>query len=106
MKVDLTKFTRKELEKLISDAQKRLSTLDRQDREAARAAAEKAAKEHGFSLNDLVGAAPKKSARKPKAAAKYKNPADPTQTWSGRGRKPGWFKEAESAGKKPEDMAI
>lgn len=24
---------------------------------------------------------------------KYRNPADPTQTWAGRGKRPGWAKE-------------
>lgn len=27
--------------------------------------------------------------------AKYRNPADPTQTWTGRGKKPAWMAEAE-----------
>ena len=29
-----------------------------------------------------------------KVAPKYRNPADPSQTWSGRGRQPRWFKAA------------
>ncbi len=35
---------------------------------------------------------------------KYRNPEDPSQTWSGRGKRPAWFKEALAKGKKPEDM--
>ena len=29
-----------------------------------------------------------------KVAPKYRNPADPSQAWSGRGRQPRWFKAA------------
>ena len=81
-------------------------------------AAEKAAAAHGFSLAQLTGgetAAPKKRGRKPgpkaakpkKAGApRYKNPADASQTWTGKGRQPVWFKDAVAAGADPESMAI
>jgi len=38
--------------------------------------------------------------------AKYRNPANPDQTWSGKGRQPDWFKKATAAGKRPEDLAV
>jgi DNA-binding protein H-NS len=38
--------------------------------------------------------------------ARYANPANPSDTWTGRGRKPGWFIAALAAGRNPEDMAI
>ncbi|WP_227272649.1 H-NS histone family protein [Roseobacter weihaiensis] len=37
--------------------------------------------------------------------AKYKNPDNPKQTWSGMGRKPAWFIAHLAAGKKPEGLA-
>lgn len=37
--------------------------------------------------------------------AKYKNPDNPKQTWSGMGRKPAWFIAQLEAGKKPEGLA-
>lgn len=40
----------------------------------------------------------KKMARK-KVEPKYRNPADPTQTWTGRGRAPAWIKELTDAGR-------
>jgi DNA-binding protein H-NS len=40
------------------------------------------------------------------AVAKYANPANPSDTWSGRGRKPRWFDAALKSGKKPDDLAI
>lgn len=63
------------------------------------------AKKHGFSLEDFAGG---KSSGKsgPKGVAKYANPADPSQTWTGRGRQPNWVKTALAAGKSMDEFAI
>jgi len=58
----------------------------------------------GFSLAELTGAAPTR--KRVPATAKYANPANASDTWSGRGRKPRWFAEALTTGKRPEDMAL
>ena len=41
-----------------------------------------------------------------KAAAKYCNPADPTETWAGRGRPPKWVQLALAEGQTLEDLAV
>ena len=41
-----------------------------------------------------------------KVAPKYRNPANKTETWTGRGRKPLWIIALLKSGKKPEDFAI
>ena len=41
-----------------------------------------------------------------KVKPKYRNPADPTQQWTGRGLKPRWFSAALAAGKKEKDLLI
>ena len=41
-----------------------------------------------------------------KVPPKYRNPANKTETWAGRGREPKWFSAAIKAGKKPEQLAI
>jgi DNA-binding protein H-NS len=111
MKIDLSKLNRKALDKLAIDVEKALGKIEKQDLKAARAAAEKAARAHGFSLAQITGASPaptakaaKKSAKK--SAPKYQNPADPDQTWTGKGRQPDWFKSAVAAGTSPNDMMI
>jgi DNA-binding protein H-NS len=55
-------------------------------------------------LAQLTGATV--SRKRAPATAKYGNPANPSDTWSGRGRKPRWFEAALNAGKTPEDLAI
>ena len=101
--MDLAKMTSAELKTLQGEVSEALEKRLHQDRVDAKAAAEKAAGEFGFSLSVLVE---KQKAEKPKAASKYKNPNDPRQTWSGRGRKPGWLIEALAAGVNLESLEI
>ena len=42
----------------------------------------------------------------PKVLAKYQNPKNPTQKWSGRGRQPHWVRAQLKAGKKLEHFRI
>lgn len=67
------------------------------------AAIEEAAREHGYNLAELTGG---KLRRSGSVAPKYANPADPTVTWTGRGRKPRWVQENLDQGKSLEDLAI
>lgn len=41
-----------------------------------------------------------------KVPPKYRNPNNPEETWSGRGVKPRWFRDALAAGISPEEMEI
>ncbi len=108
MTIDLDSMSRKELVKLRADVDKAIATVADRERRAALEAAERVAAEHGFSLSELTGAAAAKAARggKPKSPAKYRNPANGDETWSGRGRKPRWILEVEAAGRPLSDFAI
>lgn len=64
---------------------------------------EQLAEESGFSLDEVM-ATNKPSTKK--AAAKYVNPENSEQTWTGRGRKPHWVLDALEAGQTLEDLAI
>ena len=62
------------------------------------------AKQHGFDLHDLIGGRRK---GKGKVAIKYRDPKNPTNTWTGRGRTPRWMAAAMKGGKaKKEDFLI
>ncbi|WP_371037383.1 H-NS family nucleoid-associated regulatory protein [Rhodosalinus sp. FB01] len=102
MNIDLYKMSGEELKQLRADIDKALETIELRRKAEALKAAEDAAKAYGFSLNDLKEAGPKGSKNPPK----YANPADPRQTWTGRGRKPQWVNEALKAGKTLEDLSI
>jgi DNA-binding protein H-NS len=103
--MDLNAMSRKELLKLKSDVEKAIASVGDREMRAAREALERVAAEHGFSLAEVTGAAAGRgTGRKAKGAAKYRNPADPSQTWSGKGRRPDWFKAAEAAGRSHDSM--
>lgn len=111
MAVDLKGMTPKQLQKLAGDVAKEISARATKQKDAALKAASKAAKEHGFDLTELLGDAPKKRGRKKgpakaKLPPKYKNPDNPAQTWSGRGRQPEWYKAAIKAGKPAKSLEI
>lgn len=112
MKVNLKGMSRKELEKLKANIDKALEKISVSEMKAARSAAEKAAKSYGFSLDDIMEAPAPTKIRKPRKAAanvgvaRYKNPEDASQTWTGKGRRPKWVIAAQEAGKSLDDLAI
>lgn len=105
MQFDLDNMSRSELEHLRVAVEKAIKSVDVRELQKAREAAERAAAEHGFTLADLTGGVKTRKSSGP-VKAKYRNPADATQTWSGRGRKPQWIKDAEEAGTDLESLAI
>lgn len=114
MSSDLKSMSTKELEKHLADVKKALQASKARDQRNARKAAEKAAAQFGFSLSELSesGKLPakrlkskSKSVKKP-SKAKYANPADKTQTWSGKGRPPNWYSTEVKKGTSPEAMLI
>lgn len=105
MGINLDKLSRKELLELRDQLEKALENAEARERQEALKAAEKAAAEFGFSLSDLASQTPR-SAKGTKARAKYRNPAEPSQTWTGRGRKPQWVHDALKAGADISDLEI
>lgn len=106
MAIDVSKLSEKELVKLKADVDKALSGLSKKKMDDARKAAEAAAKKHGFSLKQLVGGSGPAGGKKPALPPKYRNPANPSQTWSGRGRQPEWYKSAVAKGTDPAKLAV
>lgn len=105
MGINLEEMSRKELLSLRGNVEKALANAEKRERKEALKAAEKAAAEFGFSLSELSDNAPR-AAKGTKAKAKYCNPADPAQTWSGRGRKPQWVHDALNSGADISDLEI
>ncbi|MHA6326198.1 H-NS histone family protein [Roseivivax sp. CAU 1753] len=103
MTIDLDKMSKEDLETLRKDVDRALKTLDARRKGEAKRAADQAAKEYGFSLDDLIGGT---SSKGTKGVAKYANPEDPSQTWTGRGRKPKWVNDALDSGKSLDSLAI
>jgi len=122
MPIDVNKLSARELDQLINQAKKRKTTLSKRKPIAVvRAKLTQLAKAEGYTVAELFGgsaAAPRptkvasKSASKSKGkstgkvAPKYRNPADPSQTWAGRGQPPRWLAAELKSGKTLEDFLI
>lgn len=107
MNLDLTTLSLDELKTLKRDVERQIAGWQERKRREALAAVEEAVRSHGFNLADLglTGAGRSRGSRT-RAAARYANPADPTQTWGGRGRRPGWVNEALAEGRDLKDLEI
>lgn len=101
--MDLSKLNLAELKELQVQVSAEMKNREKSDIEKARKDIEAIAKSLGLSLQDLIGAKEAKGdkVRKPtgKVAVQYRNPQDPSQEWTGRGRQPGWIKELLASGK-------
>ncbi len=108
MTVDLKSMTRKDLEKLRKDVDAALQKVESRELKMAHDAAAKAAADFGYSLNDVanMAGASKRGGVKSVSAPKYRNPADATQTWTGKGRQPDWYKSELTKGTDPKSLEI
>lgn len=102
-KPNLEKMSLEELKDLQKDVATVIRDFEIRRRNEALAAAQEAAKAHGFSLAEIVGQTKK---TRSKQAAKYRHPENPALTWTGMGRQPKWFKEAVDAGASKESLEI
>ncbi len=120
MSIDLRNLSAKELGTLIAKAKEQQTKLAKRTPIAmVRGKITKFAKAEGYTLEELFGtssARPAKTATaKPgpragkklgKVAPKYRNPANPKETWTGRGKHPRWMAALVAKGKKAEDFLI
>lgn len=86
-RIDLDGMTLKQLEDLRGKVEEAIvEARGREKAELKQKFAELAAKS-GLSLNDVLDV----GRRGKKVAPKYQNPDNPSETWTGRGRKPNWL---------------
>ncbi|WP_369927368.1 H-NS family nucleoid-associated regulatory protein [Xanthomonas sp. NCPPB 2632] len=105
MAVDIKNLNHNQLKELIAKAQSRQNELRKDKVSSLREEINAMIKAEGFTFDDVFGArAPKARRAGTTVAAKYRNPDDAEQTWSGRGKRPRWFNEALKAGKKEADL--
>lgn len=108
MAVDIKSLNHNQLNELINKAQSRQHELRKEKVAKLRDKIHALIKAEGFSFEDVFGQGRAGKGRRTGAtvAPKYRNPLDPEQTWSGRGKRPRWFNDALKAGKKEKDLAI
>lgn len=102
--IDLSSLSVKELKDLRSKIEEAISDREKTERAELKAKMAALAADHGFSLDDLIGGRRGKAG---KGTVKYRNPENPEETWTGRGRKPNWLNDKLSKrGARIEDFAV
>jgi DNA-binding protein H-NS len=100
------KMSVKELLEAQVEIEELLEIKKREERDAIKEKLASLAEASGFSVGELFGTGRKGALKGSKVAPKYRNPANPTETWSGRGRQPLWLAAALKKGLKLEKFLI
>ncbi len=119
--MDLSTYTLPELRRLQAKVESEIRRRSDVTRRNLIKRMQKMAADEGLSLDDLLegsapaSAEPKPAAKrgrragskaaKPAPVIKYRNPANPEQGWSGRGRKPQWALDWIAQGKSLDELA-
>lgn len=92
--MNLDKMSLRELTDLNTRIAQAIHDRKKDEKRIAKIEVMEIAARHGLSLRDLMGVPLQRKKRVPSRTngVLHRNPADPTQTWSGRGRPPKWFK--------------
>ena len=105
MAVDVKSLNEKQLEDLSRKIAARKNDLGKERFAKVRAKVDALLKAEGVTFGDLYGTRGRRGKRG-KVAPKYRNPADPSMTWSGRGKRPRWFNAALKSGKSEKSLLI
>ena len=105
MAIDISKLNPRQLDDLIVRARARQVELAKERATKLRAKISAMVKAEGFAIEDVFAGGRHHGVRR-KVKPKYRNPADPSQTWTGRGKRPRWYAAALAAGKKERDLLI
>ncbi|MBQ5946833.1 H-NS family nucleoid-associated regulatory protein [Massilia sp. ST3] len=107
--IDLSSYNLGELKGLQFEVEKQIKARQQDEVKKAREQILALTKNLGVSVDELLstksakaGKSGKSGKGKAKAAGEggqYRNPADASQTWTGRGRRPAWVAEALAGGK-------
>lgn len=109
MAIDINRLDHTQLGDLIKRAEGRQGELAREKLQKLRDKIGALVSAEGLDFDDVVGSRKTKtnpSGPRAKVKPKYRNPADPSQTWSGRGRQPHWFADALAGGKTEKHLLI
>jgi DNA-binding protein H-NS len=103
--INLERMTLKQIEALEAQIAKAKSEARETAKADLKAKIDRIIDGSDFTIAELYGFKTKKG-RGGKSAAKYANPDDPSQTYSGRGRRPFWLLAKLKKGASLEDFAI
>jgi len=103
-RINVDKMSLKELVELEGDVKRAIVAAKERERSELKAKVAALAEDAGFSISELFGAT-RGGRAKGTAGAKFINPDNRSETWTGRGRKPNWLVAKLGKGAKLEDFA-
>lgn len=106
MAIDLSNYDVGELKGLLFDIDQECKRRQRGELDDARARIHALAQDAGLSVEQLLAPGGKGAAGAAQGVARYRNPDDAGQTWSGRGRQPKWLVAGLAAGRALADFAV
>lgn len=106
MSVDIEKLSRTELDALIEQANVRKQQIDREEMGKIREEVIEFARSRGYTIEELFGKTRRGGGKRGTVPPKYRNPDDPSQQWSGRGKPPRWFKALIDSGTAKTNLLI
>lgn len=108
--MDLSNMSLGDLRNLQEQINQEMKKREQQEVQKAREQILAIAQSVGLPLKDLIAAAGRgaksANANTGSVAARYRNPADASQQWTGRGRQPKWVKEWVEGGKSLDDLRL
>lgn len=103
MSVDISSLSVAELERLKGSIDNAIANRRDTELTGLREQIEEMVANAGFTIDEVMQA---RTSKKRIIKPKYRNPNNPEQTWSGRGRKPGWVEEWTSSGRSLDECLI
>jgi DNA-binding protein H-NS len=105
-RVSVETMTLKQIEQLEAQIAVAKQRVEEEAKAETKAKIDALLESSGFTLGDMYPTLAKGKGRRSKSIAKYANPDDQSQTWTGRGRKPNWLVARLKKGQKLETFAI
>jgi len=104
--VDLAAYNLTELKGLQSSVEQELKNRQNQDLQRAKERILEIAQSAGMSIKELLAESrrPSKGMGSQQIQARYRNPSNANQTWTGRGRQPRWIVDGLASGKSIDDF--
>ena len=106
MAINIRNLSHSQLTDLIQRARARQEELAKEKATKLRAKISAMVRAEGLAIEDVFAGSGARRGVRRKVKPKYRNPIDPSQTWTGRGKRPRWYSAALAAGKKEKDLAI
>jgi DNA-binding protein H-NS len=106
MAINIRNLSHAQLTDLIQRAKTRQDELAREKATKLRAKISAMVKAEGFAIEDVFAGAGTRRGVRRKVAPKDRNPIDPSQSWTGRGKLPRWYSSALAAVKKQKALLI